>query len=84
MNGNVKIPAKLSGGGAARPRGGTHDIFGRECATIKSLYRPFLEFLTKKLALFGIFVPNGGLQSMILRAVLRKNGFDFQKIFQKL
>ena len=31
------------------PRGGTHDIFGRGCATIKSLYRPFLEFLTKKL-----------------------------------
>ena len=29
--------------------GGTHEIFGRGCATIKSLYRPFLEFLKKKL-----------------------------------
>ena len=64
-------------------RGGTHDIFGRGCATIKSLYRPFLEFLTKSWTLFGIFVPNGGLQSTILRAVLGKNGFHFQKIFQK-
>ena len=29
-------------------------------------------------------MPNGGLQSTILRAVLGKNGFHFQKIFQKL
>ena len=36
-------------------RGGTHDIFGRGCATIKSLYRPFLEFLTKKLDPFRNF-----------------------------
>ena len=35
---------------------------------------PFSEF----------FVPNGGLQSTILRAVLGKNGFHFQKNFQKL
>ena len=35
--------------------GGTHDIFGRGCATIKSLYRPFLEFLTKKLDPFRNF-----------------------------
>ena len=35
--------------------GGTHDIFGRRCATIKSLYRPFLEFLTKKLDPFRNF-----------------------------
>ena len=37
------------------PGGGTHDIFGRGCATIKSLYRPFLEFLTKKLDAFRNF-----------------------------
>ena len=37
------------------PGGGTHDIFGRGCATIKSLYRPFLEFLTKKLDPFRNF-----------------------------
>ena len=30
------------------------------------------------------FVPNGGLQNTVLRAVLGKNGFHFQKIFQKL
>ena len=36
-------------------RGGTHDIFGRGCATIKSQYRPFLEFLTKKLDPFRNF-----------------------------
>ena len=36
-------------------RGGTHDIFGRGCATIKSLYRPFLEVLTKKLDPFRNF-----------------------------
>ena len=35
--------------------GGTHDIFGRGCATIKSPYRPFLEFLTKKLDPFRNF-----------------------------
>ena len=35
--------------------GGTHDIFGLGCATIKSLYRPFLEFLTKKLDPFRNF-----------------------------
>ena len=35
--------------------GGIHDIFGRGCATIKSLYRPFLEFLTKKLDPFRNF-----------------------------
>ena len=29
-------------------------------------------------------MPNGGLQSTILRGVLGKNGFHFQKIFQKL
>ena len=34
--------------------GGTHDIFGRGCATIKPLYRP-LEFLTKKLEPFRNF-----------------------------
>ena len=39
----------------ARGEGGTHDIFGRGCATIKSLYRPFLEFLTKKLDPFRNF-----------------------------
>ena len=33
----------------------THDIFGRGCATIKSLYRSFLEFLTKKLDPFRNF-----------------------------
>ena len=37
------------------PGGGTHDIFGRGCATIKSLYRPFLEFLKKKLDPFRNF-----------------------------
>ena len=42
--------ASYPGGG-----GGTHDIFGRGCATIKSLYRPFLEFLTKKLDPFRNF-----------------------------
>ena len=36
-------------------RGGTHDIFGRGCATIKCLYRPFLEFWTKKLDPFRNF-----------------------------
>ena len=66
------------------PPGGTHDIFGRGCATIKSLYRPFLEFLTKNLTLFGIFVPNGGLQSTILRAVLRKKWLPFSKNFPKI
>ena len=35
--------------------GGTHDIFGRGCTTVKSLYRPFLEFLTKKLDPFRNF-----------------------------
>ena len=35
--------------------GGTHDIFGRGCATIKSLYRPFLEFLKKTLDPFRNF-----------------------------
>ena len=35
--------------------GGIHDILGRGCATIKSLYRPFLEFLTKKLDPFRNF-----------------------------
>ena len=35
--------------------GGTHDIFGRGCATIKSLCPPFLEFLTKKLDPFRKF-----------------------------
>ena len=40
------------GGGGG---GGAHDIFGRGCATIKSLYRPFLEFLTKKLDPFRNF-----------------------------
>ena len=35
--------------------GETHDIFGWGCATIKSLYRPFLEFLTKKLDPFQNF-----------------------------
>ena len=39
----------------ARTRGGTHDIFGRGCATMKSLYRPFLEFFTKKLDPFRNF-----------------------------
>ena len=39
-----------------KPRGGgTHDILGRGCATIKSLYRPFLEFLTNKLDPFRNF-----------------------------
>ena len=38
-----------------QPGGGTHNIFGRGCATIKSLYRPFLEFLTKKLDPFRNF-----------------------------
>ena len=38
-----------------KSRGGTHDIFGRGCATIKSLYRPFLEFLTKRLDPFRNF-----------------------------
>ena len=37
------------------PGGGTRDIFGRGCGTIKSLYRPFLEFLTKKLDPFRDF-----------------------------
>ena len=41
--------------GREQPGGGTHDIFGRGCATIKSLYRPFLEFLTKKLDTFRNF-----------------------------
>ena len=35
--------------------GGGDDIFGHGCATIKSLYRPFLEFLTKKLDPFRNF-----------------------------
>ena len=39
----------------AVPGGGTHDIFGRGCATIKSPYRPSLEFLTKKLDPFRNF-----------------------------
>ena len=66
------------------PRGGTHDIFGRGCATTKSLYRPFLEFLTKSWTLFGIFVRNGGLQSTILRAVLGKKWLPFSKNFPKI
>ena len=41
---------------ALAPRGGgTHDIFRRVCATVKSLYRPFLEFLTKTLDPFRNF-----------------------------
>ena len=39
----------LSRGLCLGPGEGTHDIFGQGCATIKSLYRLFLEFLTKKL-----------------------------------
>ena len=61
-----------------------HDIFARGCATLWSLYRPFLEFLTKSRTLFGIFVPNGGLQNTIFRAVLGKNGFHFPNIFLNL
>ena len=36
--------------------GGTHDIFARGCATLWSLYRPFLEFLTKKIGPFSDFL----------------------------
>ena len=64
--------------------GGTHDIFGWGCATIKSLYRPFLEFLTKKFDLFGIFVSDGGLQSTILRAVFGKKWLLFSTNFPKI
>ena len=46
-----KVPLGPGRGGG----GGTHDIFGRGFATIKSLYRPFLEFLTKKLDPFRNF-----------------------------
>ena len=31
-----------------------------------------------------IFVPNRGVQNMILRAVLEKNSFHFQTIFPKI
>ena len=40
-------------------------------------------FDKKSWTLFGIFVPNGGLQSTILKAVWGKNGFHFHKSFQK-
>ena len=33
---------------------------------------------------FGIFVPNGGLQNTILRAVLGGNGYHFSNVFLKL
>ena len=51
-----------------RGGGGADDIFERECATLWSLYRPFLEFFTKKVGPFSeflclmevFFVLNGG------------------------
>ena len=38
-------------------------------------------FDEKNRTLFGIFVPNGGLQNTILRAVLGKMASIFKKIF---
>ena len=58
LQGKPELTAILSCTDMARfaiDPGGTHDIFGRGCATIKSLYRPFLEFLTKKLDPFRNF-----------------------------
>ena len=43
----------MGGGGGGRGR--TRDIFARECATLLSLYRPFLEFLTKRWVPFQNF-----------------------------
>ena len=61
-------------------------IFSHKSVPLYGLHidRPFLEFLTKSRTLVGIFVPSGGLQNSILRAVLGKNGFHFPKIFLKL
>ena len=67
---------------AFTPWRGAHDIFARGCATLWSLYRPFLEFLRKSMTIFGNFVPNGDFQNT--RAVLGKNGFHFQKMLLKL
>ena len=39
---------------------------------------PFWNFCRKSGTLFGIFVPNGGLQKMTLRAVFGRNGLHFQ------
>ena len=63
-------------------RGGELMIFSDGGVPPKSLYiDPFWDFRRKNWTLFGIFVPNGSLQNMILRAVLGKNGSHFQKIF---
>ena len=62
--------------------GGTHDIFGRGCATIKSLYRRW----RKSWTLFGIFVPNGGLQSTmasIFKKFSKNCGFLVQTMSKK-
>ena len=60
-------------------------IFSHGGVPLYGLYiDPFWNFLRKGRTLFGIFVPNGGLQNTIFRAVLGKNGFHCQKIFLKL
>ena len=54
-------------------------LYGLYISTLSGIFDkkvgPFSEFL---------IVPNGGLRNTILRAVLGKNGFHFQKIFLKL
>ena len=57
-------------------------IFSHGGVPLSSLYiDPFQNFLKKSRTLSGSFVPNGGLQNTILRAVLGKNSLHFQRIF---
>ena len=55
-----------------RPRGGEVMILSH---TLWSLYRSFLEFLTKGGTFLGIFVHNGGFQITILRTIWEKELF---------
>ena len=64
--------------------GGAHDIFGRGCATIKSLYRPFLEFLTKKLDPFRNFCAYWRSPKYDFEGCLGKKWFPFSKNFPKI
>ena len=60
-------------------------IFSHRGVPLYGLYiDPFWNFLRKSRTLFGIFVPNEGVQNTILTAVLGKNGFHFPNFFLKL
>ena len=55
-------------------------IFSQGGVSLYGLYiDPFWNFWGKSRTLFGIFVPNGGLQNMILRVVLGQVHSIFQK-----